>query len=967
MQGDAKVLLVSLDETPDGLRHELTRLGLEVIPCAFSDTEECLATDSPELLVLCGTRGSMELAMMVEDQAEESRAKMVIVAERKELAKLRGLNREVVVSLFASETTERVVAHRIESLVRRAIRRRIHGNSLAPTPSMAQRDDFGVLKSAESPLLIIDAPAPDFLFNQTSGSSAANAEIEGDEGKPTAPAPEIIASEIPPDLHLGHDLAKTAILGSGSSKKTAVGLPTRSQAPAESVVGNQPPASPPLAAARPKPKSKPKSKPKLPRAPEIKGEGDFDPMAATLPLAAQSPPVARSFASAGDTLVSTRAEAPPLRVPRARSADDDDAPSITIDGDPKEKIGEAPEIIVESAAENGADVDEERAPDSLVVMDDELLESLPPSDPPEAGQGMAAIPRMPPVPVMLPSSVPPELPAEAKAEAPPRAAAPPISMSSGLDVSSALNALDELEVLSVPPESDEAPSAQASSESPSDQVRAPGTSSVSAKQGDIPPLPEIGSALSALASAYEGEEGSAAARETRAAAETAAAADAPETQAVAEPVVLKSKVSPTASKASKGPSTAPAARTSSPSSPSGGRMSAAPTSKAPASLSREEVAQLLGEPKSQNGNKGLIWGMLGVVLMGGVGILIGLRTPKTQSPKAARETVPQIAPTAAQAPPSPVPAEVEKELPPPEEPQAAEPAPPAEGTPEAGGDEAPSPADAEAEKTPVAAAPVVFEPTMENPFRTVDTQMVSCEKLVSENPVEEAKDLVQASSLIWNTARQLIVSGKISEAHIKMCQAVALNPNSAALEGLAQLYLRGHSMHQALLWLDKADAARPGQLELSNLRGDIYSLMGEADKSREIWLKALGIDATATSRIVSVSSDYSVEAGRHLRRGDLIQAELWYRRAVILNPENLTGLIGLAKTFQKADESEYARAFAEMALKVSNIVPEVHVLLGELALAAGKQAEAKIRFERALEVRPGFFPAQRGLQQVTQE
>jgi uncharacterized protein HemY len=55
-----------------------------------------------------------------------------------------------------------------------------------------------------------------------------------------------------------------------------------------------------------------------------------------------------------------------------------------------------------------------------------------------------------------------------------------------------------------------------------------------------------------------------------------------------------------------------------------------------------------------------------------------------------------------------------------------------------------------------------------------------------------------------------------------------------------------------------------------------------------------------------------------------------------------------------------------MALRVSDLIPEVHVLLGELALQEDNRAEARAYFERALAVRPDFFPAKRGLSQVKQ-
>src|SRR5688572_12957223 len=108
MQGDATVLLVSVGQPSEGLQAELQRLQVKVVPSGFADAEEEMAEADPDLVVLSGARGAMELATLLDDQVGENRPRMVIVAERKDLAKLRGLNREVVISLFALETTEKV-------------------------------------------------------------------------------------------------------------------------------------------------------------------------------------------------------------------------------------------------------------------------------------------------------------------------------------------------------------------------------------------------------------------------------------------------------------------------------------------------------------------------------------------------------------------------------------------------------------------------------------------------------------------------------------------------------------------------------------------------------------------------------------------------------------------------------------------------------------------------------------------
>jgi tetratricopeptide (TPR) repeat protein len=253
---------------------------------------------------------------------------------------------------------------------------------------------------------------------------------------------------------------------------------------------------------------------------------------------------------------------------------------------------------------------------------------------------------------------------------------------------------------------------------------------------------------------------------------------------------------------------------------------------------------------------------------------------------------------------------------------------------------------------------------LENPFKRDETPAMTCEALLEGNVPQKGPDPVSEASAIWDQARGAIVGGKLEQAHRFMCEAVKINPESAAVEGLAAHYLIVGAYSQALRWANQAEALRPGQKDIRNLLGDVYAMMGDVPRARDMWLQLLNIAPDESARIAPISKDYSVEAGRHLRRGDLARAEVFYRRAVILDPENLNGLLGLAKVYHRMEMPRYTRAFCDMTLKLSDVIPEVHVLLGELSLSEGNMEDARARFERALAVRPDFFPAKRGLAQV---
>lgn len=253
---------------------------------------------------------------------------------------------------------------------------------------------------------------------------------------------------------------------------------------------------------------------------------------------------------------------------------------------------------------------------------------------------------------------------------------------------------------------------------------------------------------------------------------------------------------------------------------------------------------------------------------------------------------------------------------------------------------------------------------LEEAFRLQEEASPSCVELLSNRQPSPGPDPITDASLVWAEARKLVVAGKLDAAHGKMCEAVSLYSESAAVEGLAHLYLDLQSPQRALEWVHRANELRPGQLEMGYLMGDIQSLQGKVEASRTTWLRTLNLSETDSARISAISRDYSVEAGRALRRGALLKAERWYRRAVTLDRGNLPGLLGLAKTFYRRELPTRAKAIALEALKTSDLIPELHVLLGDIALKEGDKNGARARYERALQTRPGFFPAERGLSQA---
>ena len=263
-----------------------------------------------------------------------------------------------------------------------------------------------------------------------------------------------------------------------------------------------------------------------------------------------------------------------------------------------------------------------------------------------------------------------------------------------------------------------------------------------------------------------------------------------------------------------------------------------------------------------------------------------------------------------------------------------------------------APAETAATAEPSAPAPT----STANPFLTTDAHLPGCEQLAAgitpatNNPAGEA-------STAWKIARQAIVKGDLTTANQKMCEAVTLHPESAALEGLALLYVTRNSPSEALKWVQRAETVRPGQMETRNLLGDVYSQLGDSEKALEAWLLALKVKPEETERRQMIAkNDTSVGRG-YLRQGDVPHAERLLRRAVTLDPNNALGLSAMAEVCLKQSRSLCAIAFAERSLALFEANPDAHVVVGDAALLAGDRAKAKASYQRALGVRPDFWAA----------
>jgi Tfp pilus assembly protein PilF len=250
-----------------------------------------------------------------------------------------------------------------------------------------------------------------------------------------------------------------------------------------------------------------------------------------------------------------------------------------------------------------------------------------------------------------------------------------------------------------------------------------------------------------------------------------------------------------------------------------------------------------------------------------------------------------------------------------------------------------------------------------NPWVNPDDESVPrCERQGEYASLPEG-DAAQASRTL-DKARSVLVLGDWSQSRDLMCRAVLMDPQSLALEGLAESYLTLHAPQQAKLWSDKALAARPERVRTLEIVGDVENQVGSLDASRAHLIKALGVPAEDQKSLDYVAESLVKEAASALSAKNPTRAEVLYRRAATLSPTNASAPAGVARTLLIVGRNEQAALWVNVAVERSSSHPDVLVAQGDLAFSRGDTKTARELYERVLAEKPNHYIARLQLARV---
>src|SRR6478736_4022399 len=347
---------------------------------------------------------------------------------------------------------------------------------------------------------------------------------------------------------------------------------------------------------------------------------------------------------------------------------------------------------------------------------------------------------------------------------------------------------------------------------------------------------------------------------------------------------------------------------------------AVPVPQAPASMRAPLApATLVGpsvrpRPAPKGKSLGLLWGVLGLLGLGGVGFALWQRSHDGLGPSA------PSARSASDGPSEAKPAEADGST-------------PARG---AADDGALTGAAASAESL------WVLGPGDAKP----------CDQ-VAEPPADVTALTLAAGSRAWEKARDLLVLGDMQGAQKQMCTAVFNHPQSLALEGLAGLYLTLRTPSEALRWVEQALGVRPGRAKTLELYGDVLVMLGREADAKKAWLSGLKVPADDAKTLQLLSGNLTEEADKALRSGDLPRAEQLSRRAAGLDMQSARAAGTMAAVLLAAGQTELADRWTRRCVSLGENEPSCLLAQGDWAMSKGDLKTARLRYEKVTRLAPG--------------
>lgn len=202
-------------------------------------------------------------------------------------------------------------------------------------------------------------------------------------------------------------------------------------------------------------------------------------------------------------------------------------------------------------------------------------------------------------------------------------------------------------------------------------------------------------------------------------------------------------------------------------------------------------------------------------------------------------------------------------------------------------------------------------------------------------------------------AKSLASQRKVDEAILELGGVREGSRDAETLYMLGRLYTFKGEIVRARDFLDRADAAMPGNPE-------VLEMLLELDRRQQ------RLPDSITRIDQALQQDAANAALIHLRGraaeliGHAAEAERWYRKAIELDPNGLRAYRSLGELLESSGRAAEALGAFEQALERSDLA-SLNFLVGSMHDKAGNRDKAIEYYERAIERDPTLVPAKNNL------
>jgi tetratricopeptide (TPR) repeat protein len=209
------------------------------------------------------------------------------------------------------------------------------------------------------------------------------------------------------------------------------------------------------------------------------------------------------------------------------------------------------------------------------------------------------------------------------------------------------------------------------------------------------------------------------------------------------------------------------------------------------------------------------------------------------------------------------------------------------------------------------------------------------------------------------------VQGRVDDAQLAFCKAARWNADNPQPHiDLAQLFLIRKDGAAAAEEAKSAVELDPSSSRALSLLGDGLVRVGDHEGAKAAWLKAAGIDPSDAPRFKALLTRNLHEADASLKNKDVARAERFFRRAIVLDPDNMEASRGLAGVLNQLGDGAAAVRWAQRALAREPRDPDAHVVLGDALALLGDKAAAEGEWREANRLDPSNRAAQQRIRRL---